>query len=184
MLSACLGGTLAQQIARSIATSIADKAVANALDVDENAKPQPRRHAKLEDRAPDEMWMALATTRFNTAAPIPQTPSPQAIASAAPEAIPMGTLQANALVSVQLFNLLIGEEKNAVFTQARALGALNLPEQREWPSWRVATGMAEKENTLITFLIPPIFGKLPSGTVTMVELAHPGELNIARYLQE
>jgi hypothetical protein len=34
---------------------------------------------------------------------------------------------------------------------------------------------------VITFLIPPEFGKLPSGAMTMVELASPGELNIARY---
>ena len=36
LLSACLGGTVAQQIVRSIATSMADKAMARALDVDED----------------------------------------------------------------------------------------------------------------------------------------------------
>ena len=36
LLSACLGGTIAQQIVRSIATSVADKTLARAMDVDED----------------------------------------------------------------------------------------------------------------------------------------------------
>ncbi len=178
LLSGCLGGTLAQQIARSIATSIADKATANALDVNEDKAFKPQQNTKLEDRGPDARWMALATTRFNTAAP-----RPKLLTATVPKEVPIQILQANSLVRVQLYNLLIGEEKNIVFEKARALGSLNLPEKREWPSWHVATGVIEKENTPITFLIPPVFGKLSSGTFTMVELANPGELNIARYLQ-
>ena len=42
-------------------------------------------------------------------------------------------------------------------------------------------GMTEKDKKMITFLIPPEFGKLPSGTLAVVELAGPGDLNIARY---
>lgn len=118
----------------------------------------------------------------------------------------------NRLVQVELFNLLIGEEKAAVYTKAQLLGATSLPKQREWKLWRVATGgvknnaiktSAEKTNTIksvstnnlalnnpndstdsqqiITFLIPPEFGRLPSGGIALVEIASPGELNIARY---
>jgi hypothetical protein len=178
LLSGCLGGTVAQQIARSIVTSIADKATASALDVNEDEYLKPQQNAKLKDKGPDARWMALATTRFDA-----PTSHPKPLASAIPKEVPIQILQASSLVRVQLFNLLIGEEKEAIFEKARTLGSLNLPDKREWPSWHVATGMIEKENTLITFLIPPTFGKLSSGTFTMVELAKPGELNIARYLQ-
>ncbi len=36
-------------------------------------------------------------------------------------------------------------------------------------------------STFVTFLIPPEFGKLPSSALAVVELASPGDLNIARY---
>lgn len=95
-------------------------------------------------------------------------------------------IQSSQLVRVELFNLLIGDEKNAVYEQARLMGAASLPQKREWALWRVATGAIQASNIqtskkMITFLIPPEFGKLPSGAVTMVELASPGELNVARY---
>jgi hypothetical protein len=82
--------------------------------------------------------------------------------------------------------LLIGEEKNAVYEQARLMGCISLPQKREWQYWSVATGIIKSsqnhpDKNIITFLIPPEFGKLPSGAVTMVELASPGELNVARY---
>ena len=114
-------------------------------------------------------------------------------------------MKGNQLVRVELFNLLIGEEKNAVFENARMMGATSLPQKREWQNWGVATGAiqgvelvdvlqkgavqkeavqkeaVQKNKKLITFLIPPEFGKMPSGTVAVVELANPGELNMARY---
>jgi len=84
-------------------------------------------------------------------------------------------------VRVELFNLLIGDEKNAIYENARLIGASNLPQKREWQSWNVATGVVENSKNIITFLIPPEFGKLPSGAVAIVELAGPGDLNVARY---
>jgi hypothetical protein len=84
-------------------------------------------------------------------------------------------------VRVELFNLLIGDEKNAVYEQARLMGSTSLPQKREWALWRVGTGAIQENKKTITFLIPPQFGKLPSGAITMVELASPGELNVARY---
>jgi len=120
----------------------------------------------------------MATSGFRTVEQndrLDITPSPEA------EAEPVQILQTNSLVRVQLFNLLIGDEKTAVFEKARLVGALNLPNRREWSRWNVATGMTENDKKMITFLIPPEFGKLPSGALTVVELASPGDLNIARY---
>ena len=89
--------------------------------------------------------------------------------------------EGNQLVRVELFNLLIGEEKNALYEKARLLGATSLPQKREWQRWSVGTGLSQGDKKVITFLIPPEFGKLPSGSIAMVELASPGELNVARY---
>ena len=85
------------------------------------------------------------------------------------------------MVPVELFNLIIGEEKNAVYEQARMIGALGLPLKREWQNWQVASGVMQSNKKSIIFLIPPEFGKLPVGSITMVELAAAGELNVARY---
>ena len=228
LLSACLGGTIAQQIARSIVTSIADKSLARAMDVDEdqaysnrkptytNAQtvyiptvqsaslPQPYqaknspqnanqsaiKHNSTQyqlaqrsiqqvqqDLAPSPYKVAIANTAFEQVKPIAE-PLPE---QAAEVENVIEVVQSSQLVRVELFNLLIGEDKNAVYEQARLMGAASLPKKREWPLWQVATGAIQNNKKPIIFLIPPEFGKLPSGAVTMVELASPGELNVARY---
>jgi hypothetical protein len=172
-LSGCVGGPIAMQIASSIATRIADHAVANALDVQDGPS---NRKVERKDTEPDDVWMAMATSGFRTIDPNAE-PLPEVM----PEDEQIQILQTNSLVRVELFNLLIGDEKIAVFEKARAVGALNLPDRKDWPRWNVATGMTEKDKKLITFLLPPEFGKLPSGALAVVELASPGDLNIARY---
>jgi hypothetical protein len=99
--------------------------------------------------------------------------------------IPVVILKTNPLVQVELFNLLIGEEKNAVLEKAMLTGALNLPDKGEWGDWNVATGKVTSNTgdaeKIITFLIPPEFGKPTSGSNAMVELSNAGDMNIARY---
>lgn len=218
-LSGCLGGTVAQQIVRSIATSVADKAMARAMDVDEDqpysnrkknhayaqapnslATPnasllQPSQSASTQAQQnpaltqqnvhttpPTALHLAIANTAFEQVKPITE-PLPQEVPEVETSHV---IIQSSQLVRVELFNMLIGEEKNAVFENARVIGASNLPQKREWALWQVATGAIQSNHNqsdkkLITFLIPPEFGKLPSGAVAMVELASPGELNVARY---
>jgi hypothetical protein len=120
---------------------------------------------------------AFAETKLEDLKPITE-PLPQDIAEAEAMA---DVIQSSQLVRVELFNLLIGDEKNAVYEQARLMGSTSLPQKREWALWRVGTGAIQENKKTITFLIPPQFGKLPSGAITMVELASPGELNVARY---
>ncbi|MEI2635594.1 MAG: hypothetical protein V9E92_01865 [Methylotenera sp.] len=183
LLGGCLGGTVAQQIARSIATSIADKAVAKALDVDEGSSNREPKSIKLKDTQPDDVWVAMATSGFQEVKPIAEPLPEQAVETETP----IQVIQSSKLVRVELFNLLIGEEKATVYEKARLMGATSLPTQQEWQSWAVATGAIkpnaenEQDKKIITFLIPPDFGKLPSGAIAVVELASPGELNVARY---
>ena len=135
----------------------------------------------LQDTAPDPYKIAFINAAFEEVRPVAE-PLPQQFAEVE---TPIQVIQGNQLVRVELFNLLIGDEKNAVYESARIMGATSLPQKREWQSWGVGTGAiqgaVQKDKKLITFLIPPEFGKLPSGTVAVVELASPGELNVARY---
>lgn len=205
LLSGCLGGTIAQQIARSIATSVVDKTMARAMDVDEDqaqsnrdpfnvarqeelaapkatlpgtashsATPQTKKPENVEV---DDVTYAMATFSFKPLEPIAE-PLPEEIAEVETR---VNIVQGNQLVRVELFNLLIGDEKNAVYENARLVGSTSLPPKREWQNWQVGVGAIEHSKKVVTFLIPPEFGKLPSGAIAMVELASPGELNIARY---
>lgn len=173
LLSGCLGGTVAQQIARSIATSIADKTIANAMDV--NEKPRPRQSVTLQDRAPSELSMVLMTSRFKS------HPNHEQVAMNDPADEPVQISQVSPLVRVQLFNFIIGDERKSIIENASSIGALNLPHQREWEHWIVASGIIEDSNEPIIFLIPPDIGKLASGAIAIVELANAGNLSIARY---
>jgi hypothetical protein len=173
LLSGCLGGTVAQQIARSIATSIADKTVANAMDVNDNIEPIPNRSVTLQNRAPSELSLALMTTSFRSNHE--QAPTQQTIEK------PIHILKASTLVRVKLYNLIIGDERKAIYEQAHTIGTLNLPSQQEWAKWFVAAGIREDNQKQIIYLIPPQLGKLTSGSYTIVEIANTGDLNIARY---
>ena len=232
LLSGCLGGTVAQQIVRSIATSVADKAMAHAMDVEDgpsnrnpnyaeastpsksaaqtSSLPQPYKpvisesssekalakqnlenynlaRRSIEQAQYDPYRLAIANTAFQELKPQSLRPIAEPLPTEAAEVESvLQVIQSSQLVRVELFNLLIGEEKNAVYEQARLMGSTSLPQKREWALWQVATGAIQGGNIQaskkqITFLIPPEFGKLPSGAVTMVELASPGELNVARY---
>ncbi len=184
VLSGCLGGTVAQQIARSIATSVADKAIDNAVEAEEKkqAAKQPSLNTMLYNPTPDPYRNAMLNMDF---APLKAIQEPLPDYPSEAQEIPIVILKTNPLVQVELFNLLIGEEKLAVLQKARMQGALNLPDPSEWQDWQVATGKVlspqSSTQSLITFLLPPSFGKLPSGSMATVELSQSGDLNIARY---
>ena len=215
LLSGCLGGTIAQQVVRTIATSVADKTLARAMNVEEDQDYSDSQYAaadklstennaaqrsvlqgsasqntgsqnkiidtqqiaQLQETEPDDYTYMLATAGFEPVKPIAE-PLPD---NTKEIEIRINVVQGNQLVRVELFNLLIGAEKNSVYEEARMLGATNLPQKHQWQNWQVGIGAIEHSKKVITFLIPPEFGKLPSGAMTMVELASPGELNIARY---
>lgn len=260
LLSGCLGGSIATQIVSTIATKMADRAIANAMDVQDG--PSNRRqtntynsnsyktadnlsanknnglvknndlikyneilknddltknknlaknvdsvknidfaknnnlvrnnplsntkNSTLNATPADPYQAAMINMAFEQVKPVQETsasqPSPLQVEEIETR---IAIIEGNQLVQVELFNLLIGDEKNAVFEHARMLGAINLPKQREWQHWGVGTGAflqdGESAKKIITFLIPPEFGKLPSGSIAMVELASAGELNVARY---
>lgn len=185
LLSGCLGGTVAQQIARSIATSVADNAVGKSVEAQEkeDQKNAVTMRSILVNPSPDPYRTAMLNNfEFNRVEAISE-PLPQY--TDAEEEIPIVILKTNPLVQVELHSLLIGDEKQAVLEKARLKGAQNLPDVTVWKDWKVATGAVRHNHQaateIITFLIPPEIGKLPSGSITTVELSGAGDLNIARY---
>ena len=147
---------------------------------------------EIEQAEADPYRFALANTAFDTIKPEDLKPIAEPLPTDVTETEnSVEVIQSSQLVRVELYNLLIGDEKNAIYEQARLMGSISLPQKREWALWRVGTGAIQgatiqgseiqPSKKTITFLIPPEFGKLPSGAVTMVELASPGELNVARY---
>ena len=185
LLSGCLGGTVAQQIARSIATSVADTAVGKSVEAQEkeDQKNELTLRSVLVNPSPNpDRTAMLSNFEFSRVEAIAE---PLPAYTDTEDEIPLVILKTNPFVQVELHNLLIGDEKQAVLEKARLRGALNLPEVSEWNDWKVATGAikspTQTRDEIITFLIPPDMGKLPSGSFATVELSNTGDLHIARY---
>lgn len=177
-LGGCVGGSIAQQLASSFAMHAADRITAGAIEQYELNQQAAQRNAVLQDNAPDEYWGVFVTSGFSEVAPIIE-PVPQDRVSPQTASI---TAEANPLVRVEVWNLLIGEEKIRVLEKARLQGAPGLPPKHEWERWQVAAGaLVGNPSQPLLFLIPPQLDRLVSGELAVVELAGPGELSYARY---
>lgn len=176
LLNACVGGSIAQQLATSMALQAADRITANAYAAQQRTlSSQPA--AVMQDIPPDDHWATFIRAGFEpitpTAQPLPETARQQ---QGAPQA------QAIPLVRIELWNLIVGEEKIHYLERAQLGGASNLPDRSEWHTWQLATGaMLSQPDKPLHFLIPPGFSKLASGEITVVEMADSGRLSILRY---
>lgn len=199
LLTGCMGGPIAQQIAQSIAMRGLDKTTSDAYDNYLLKQDEASRSLPLKDTEPDEYWASFVTSGFSTVEtvkePLPdyrqasiktQSSPDQAAAYEATTTELDGKTQAalvqSKLVRVELWNLLIGDEKRSILEKARLMGAEGVPPTTEWPHWQLATGAPVGDHHQpITFLIPPDFGRMKSGDYAVVEVAGAGELNVARY---
>lgn len=176
-LYGCFGGTIAQQLARSILIQGADKATANAIEAQERYDIQTSKRTPLKDNVSDDYQIAFLGLGFKPIEaqiePLPQTPI------AVEE--PIQIIQETKLVNVEVWNFLIGDEKLRTLEKARLQGSTIIPPKTEWPEWNLAVGAAENNQKTITFLIPPDMRKIHSGGKAMVELSVTDELSIARY---
>lgn len=233
-LSACFGGTVAEQLARSVIMQGADKVTASALDAKErNDKlavqqpyqsqatqstqfqniqspnldaPKSQPQLRYKDTPADPYRLAFINSAFETITPKAE-PLPEKVTE---EETPIQTIHETRLVQVEVWSLLVGEEKNRILEKARLQGYTSLPPKNEWQKWQLAigaetngaqtydtetngaqtnsagtnqSGLGETAKNVqpLTFLIPPEIGKMHSGTKAIVELSNAGELNIARY---
>lgn len=178
-LGGCMGGPIAQQLASSIIMRAADKAVSNSIENNIRAQEEADRNKPLPDKIPDEYWAAFLTSGFSEVNPVIE-PLPQAAKPAMLKKTPAA--QTSQLVRVELWNVMLGDEKLSVLEKARLMGATALPPKDQWSRWKVATGaIANGGEEPLVFLIPPEFGKVSSGQHAVVELTGLGELHVARY---
>jgi len=181
-LSGCVGGPIAQQLVTSMISQTADNYASNKYDEYLLKKANERPNIVLKDTEPDRYWAAFVTSGFETTT---ITPRPEEVSKKATSASPNNSDQAESsrLVCVEVWNLLIGQEKLSVLEKAQLLGSTQLPKPEEWAQWQVATGALETDSKrTITFLIPPDFGKFVSGERAFVEISDVGGLHIARHL--
>lgn len=193
-LSGCMGAPLAQQLLASAVMHGTDSIIDDAYEAKQR---EAIHHHTLADAAPDPYWSSFVTAGFERitpiAEPLPAAP-PEMHAQAqetrqlTPSLQAETPLQTNTsvrtapLVRVEVWNLLIGDEKRLVLERAYALGNAELPPKRDWEQVNVATGaIAGDELQPVTFLVPPQLGKLRSGQLAIVELGQAGDLSIARY---
>ena len=186
-LCGCLGGTVAQQLVRSMLMHGDDKVTGNALEAKEKSDKLAAQKIPLKDTPPDPYKLAFINSAFETITPQVE-PLPQQVAGEDNQ--PVQIMQETRLVQVEVWNLLVGDEKMRVLEKARLQGSTELPPKNEWPQWQVAVGATDatssngkagKPSQEITFLVPPEIGKMHSGIKALVELSNVGELNVARY---
>jgi hypothetical protein len=182
LLTGCFGGTVAQQLVRSIFMHGADKATAAAIDAHERREKLAAQYMVPNKKELDAYQLAFLRSGFNVIQPQIET-LPQAVEKPVPAP---QELQVSKLVSVEVWSLLIGDEKQKLLEKAKLQGSQLIPPKEEWPSWHVAIGASDEMNTgnhhaSIIFLIPPDIGKMHSGAKALVELPQNGELSIARY---
>lgn len=178
MLTGCLGGSIGQQLARSIAVQGADKITSDAYESQMRKEELARHTVVLKDTVPDKYWVAFVNSGF-LPQQATQEPADSASAQKQEEA---PHIQITRFVRVELWSLLLGEEKRHILDKARSLPVASTYPANEWQNWQVATGALEGDKDKpVTFLIPPGFGKVHSGQLTLVEMAALGDFNVARY---
>jgi len=186
-LGGCFGGSVAQQLVSSILMHGADQATASAMDAQERNDKIIARNTPLKDTPPTDLQIALLHSGFEQVQPPPAQVLIEPLPALHAEAeTPIKIIQESKLVSVEVWNLLIGDEKQHLLETARLKGSTVIPPKEEWSQWQIAVGAAEtrpanNRQPAITFLIPPDIGKMRTGNKAMVELSSAGELSIARY---
>ena len=178
LLSGCFGGSVAQQLASSLAMHAADQITAGAMESHALGTGSERQDTILANRAPDPYWADFVTAGFApVTAQVEPLPEPATAA-----AKPAAEITATPLLRIEIWNLLVGEEKRAFLEAAQLREASSLPPRNEWSLWQVASGgMLGEAGKSVTFLIPPGFGRVASGEHAVVERVAPGDLYYVRY---
>ncbi len=181
-LCGCLGGTVAQQLVRSMLLHGADKATAAALDANEAKQKLAAQKMPLKDTTPDKYDIAFVNSSFQEVTaqvePLPQAPLD--------EEESMQLMQETKLVQVEVWSMLIGDEKQHILEAAKQQGSSELPPENQWQQSQIAVGATSSDSKsskqeVITFLIPTEMGKLHSGSKALVEVFTAGQLSVARY---
>lgn len=134
----------------------------------------------------------------------PDINKPETAPTPAVESEP-SAIEASHLVSVEVWSIILGEEKISLLVKAQNLGATQLPPPNEWHEWKMAIGSLEgpgfdrkgldrdeietRRNNesdakkTILFIAPPDFAKFKNGDHVIVEILSSGGVHIARYMK-
>jgi hypothetical protein len=181
-LCSCVGAPIAQQIVQSILLHGADKATAAALDANEEKQKLAAQNMPLTNTTPDKYDIAFINAGFEEVKPQIE---PLPLQTPLDEEKPVQLMQEAKLVQVEVWSLLIGDEKQHILEAAKKQGSTELPPENEWQQSQIAIGATSNtklnKQEVITFLIPVELGKLHSGSKALVELSTVGQLSVARY---
>lgn len=190
-LCGCLGGSIAQQLARSVLMKGADSATAAAMEAHERNTQFAAQNMPLKDTIPNDYQIAFVNSGFeNMVVQVEPLPESSLAEPSFEDEKPQQLIQESKLVQVEVWSLLVGDEKQNMLEKAKAQGLSSIPPKAEWQKWQVAIGSADNpmlkknlstQQQAITFLIPPEMGKMRSGAKALVELSSVGELSVARY---
>lgn len=179
MLSGCASGPVAQQIASSVATRVADKVVGEIVDAQLRREREPS-NIVLRDTEPDPYYAKFLLAQFS------EIPQGEALVEPIPPHVELeygkATAPSSRLVTVEVVNLVVGQEKQILLERSLRNGSTILPSPMEWRHWQLASGsLPGYSETQLYFLVPPDFGRMHSGDSAVVEIAHVGGLHIARH---
>lgn len=176
MLTGCMGGTIAQQVARSVAMQVADKALDHALDEPKPQGPGITNNLMMSSSL-DPYQMAFLQAELPTLPAIPETPPPPPQPEPGASATPIVTR----LATVQVWSVLLGDEKRSLLENIRDLKIAPLPPEQAWDRWQLAEGgIPGESNRSLLILVPPELGKLRSGDHAVIELGMANGFYIAR----
>jgi hypothetical protein len=176
LVSGCMGGSIARQIASSIAMQVADKAVGHMVD-----KPQVEEQGKtnqlLMSPGLDPYQAAFLRAELVTPPAMPQEPPSLPKPDPAESAAPFVTR----LATVEVWGLVIGDEKRSMLENIRDLGITTLPPEDAWDQWQLAEGGIPGENSRpLLILVPPELGKVRSGDHAVIELGMANGFYVAK----
>jgi hypothetical protein len=170
LVSGCMGGSIARQIASSIAMQVADKAVGHMVD-EPQVEEQGKTNQLLMSPGLDPYQAAFLRAELVTPPAMPQEPPPLPKPAPAESAAPFVTR----LATVEVWGLVIGDEKRSMLENLRDLGITTLPPEEAWDQWQLAEGgISGESDRPLLILVPPELGKMRSGDHAVIELGMAG----------
>lgn len=176
LLSGCVGGSIARQVASSIAMRVADKALDKALE-EPKVEEKGQTNRLLVRSGLDPYQEAFVRAQLITPPARPEQPALPPPPDPAESAVPTVTR----LATVEVWSLVVGEEKRSMLESMRELGIATLPPEHTWEQWQLAEGgMAELSDRPLLILVPPELGKMRSGDHAVIEVGLTNGFYVAK----
>jgi hypothetical protein len=179
LLTGCMGGPIARQVAQSLAMQVADNAVGRAI---EQSAPTPQQHKTnqllmSQAQGLDPYQTAFLRAQLRTP---PQPLNPDL--PKAPAADPALSAEAvvTRLTTLEIWGIVIGPEKHAMLESIRDLGIAKLPPEQQWDQWQLAEGGTTGTERPMLILVPPDIGRMQSGDFAVVEIGATDGFYIAK----